>query len=99
MCVNGHRSRHSHNVGGASTLSNRGLPALVLSASKSSRQRENSALTVALTGHRYEHYNRARPHRGLHLDKPVPHSTTTVGGKVIRRDVLAGVIHEYEFAP
>ena len=44
------------------------------------------------------HYNRVRPHRGLQLDQPVPCSTTTVGGKVIRRDILGGVIHEYEVA-
>jgi len=52
----------------------------------------------AILGEYTEHYNRARPHRGLHLEQPVPRSTTTVGGKAIRRDVLGGVIHEYELA-
>ena len=52
----------------------------------------------AILGEYIEHYNRARPHRGLHLEQPVPRSTTTVGGKVIRRDVLGGVIHACELA-
>ncbi|MDA8040776.1 MAG: integrase core domain-containing protein [Actinomycetota bacterium] len=45
-----------------------------------------------------EHYNGARPHRGLQLEQPVPRSTTTVGRKLTRRDVLGGLIHEYELA-
>ena len=46
------------------------------------------------------HYNEARPHRGLHLDQPLPRSarSTTGDGKVIRRDVLGGIVHEYERA-
>ena len=46
------------------------------------------------------HYNEARPHRGLDLDQPLPRSAiSTIGdGKVIRRDVLGGIIHEYERA-
>ena len=43
-------------------------------------------------------YNEARPHRGLQLAPPVPRSITTLGTKVIRTDVLDGLIHEYEFA-
>ena len=46
-----------------------------------------------------EHYNRARPHRGLDLDPP--HPVTVASGAVgtIRcRDVLGGLIHEYELA-
>jgi putative transposase len=45
-----------------------------------------------------EHYNRARPHRGLHLEQPVPRATTLVGRKVIRRDILSGLIHQYDLA-
>jgi putative transposase len=46
-----------------------------------------------------EHYNRQRPHRALQLHPPVsstavPRSGTTLG--VRRRDVLGGLIHEYE---
>ncbi len=46
-----------------------------------------------------EHYNRQRPHRGLELRPPTgsegpPMSETAVG--VSRRDVLGGLIHEYE---
>ncbi|MHB1989033.1 MAG: hypothetical protein ACYCSF_13820 [Acidimicrobiales bacterium] len=40
----------------------------------------------------------ARPHRGLQLEQPVPRSTTTVGTKVNRRDILDAVIHDYELA-
>jgi len=46
------------------------------------------------------HYNDARPHRGLDLDPPLPRpaTSTTGDGKVIRRDVLGGSVHEYERA-
>jgi transposase InsO family protein len=42
------------------------------------------------------HYNRARPHRGLHLDVPEPISEPRHLGTVRRHDVLGGIIHEYE---
>lgn len=44
-----------------------------------------------------EHYNRARPHRGLDLHPPDPLPPTQSGGevRVRRRDVLGGLIHEY----
>jgi putative transposase len=44
-----------------------------------------------------EHYNRARPHRGLDLQPPDPglDSGAMQGTKVRRRDVLGGLIHEY----
>jgi transposase InsO family protein len=46
------------------------------------------------------HYNEARPHRGLQLDQPLPRLATsaTVDGEVIRRDVLGGIVHEYQRA-
>jgi len=48
-----------------------------------------------------DHYNRARPHRGLDLDVPVP-VPVQLGhrrsGEVQRRDVLGGLIHEYRNA-
>jgi transposase InsO family protein len=46
------------------------------------------------------HYNEARPHCGLDLDPPLPRPaiSTTGDGKVIRRDVLGGITHEYERA-
>ena len=45
-----------------------------------------------------EHYNGARPHRCLQLAPPVPRSISTLGRNVTRRDVLGGLIHEYELA-
>lgn len=48
-----------------------------------------------------EHYNNARPHRGLGLmspdHRPVP-PPWACGTRVGRRDVLGGLIHEYERA-
>jgi transposase InsO family protein len=49
-----------------------------------------------------EHYNGERPHRGLGLrapDPPVREPLRAPGmGKVHRRDVLGGLIHEYSLA-
>jgi transposase InsO family protein len=50
-----------------------------------------------------EHYNTARPHRGIGLDVPVPAPATTGtalpgGGRVERLDVLGGLIHDYRRA-
>ncbi len=44
------------------------------------------------------HYNQARPHRGLHLAVPEPCPGPNPQGTVRRRDVLGGIIHEYERA-
>ncbi|MFZ0667846.1 MAG: integrase core domain-containing protein [Acidimicrobiales bacterium] len=45
------------------------------------------------------YYDEARPHRSLDLDQPIPRPATTVAnGKVTRRDVLGGIVHEYERA-
>jgi putative transposase len=50
-----------------------------------------------------EHYNRHRPHRALRLAPPDPPTgSTTIGtdqpGKVRRRDLLGGLLHEYRQA-
>ncbi len=47
-----------------------------------------------------EHYNCARPHRGLDLEPPEPRfdAGKILRRKVRRRDVLGGLIHEYEWA-
>ena len=45
-----------------------------------------------------DHYNRARPHRGLQLAPPQPPLGPTVTGTIRRRDILGGLIHEYELA-
>jgi putative transposase len=44
------------------------------------------------------HYNWARPHRGLDQQTPIPHARCDVRGPVRRRDVLGGLIHEYDRA-
>jgi transposase InsO family protein len=51
-----------------------------------------------------EHYNTARPHRGLGLDMPISPlvddrgGSVEVGGPIERVDVLGGLIHEYRRA-
>ncbi len=50
-----------------------------------------------------EHYNTARPHRGIDLDVPMPVPMTTVttlpaARRIERVDVLGGLIHEYRRA-
>jgi len=42
------------------------------------------------------HYNRARPHQGLRQQTPVPFAPRALAGPVRRRDVLGGLIHEYD---
>ena len=59
------------------------------------RQHLHRILTTYL-----EHYNTARPHRGIDLGVPVPVpmaavTTLPVAGHVERVDVLGGLIHEY----
>jgi putative transposase len=48
------------------------------------------------------HYNQARPHRGLDLKTPEPRpdplSPRAYGARVRRRNVLGGLIHEYDLA-
>jgi len=45
------------------------------------------------------HYNQARPHRGLKLAHPLPQPVIpAMNGKIIRHDVLGGIIHQYEIA-
>jgi putative transposase len=45
-----------------------------------------------------DHYNRARSHRGLQLTPPRPPAASPATGAIRRRDVLGGLIHEYELA-
>lgn len=47
-----------------------------------------------------EHYNGHRPHRALDMEPPAPPNPPSPvddsSGRVLRRDVLGGLIHEYE---
>lgn len=45
-----------------------------------------------------EQYNRARPHRSLNLTPPHPATVAGTAGTIRRRDVLGGLIHEYDLA-
>jgi putative transposase len=50
-----------------------------------------------------EHYNTARPHRGINLDVPVAHGEPMPANvaqieRIERVDVLGGLIHEYRHA-
>ena len=50
-----------------------------------------------------EHYNRQRPHRSLDLGTPIPWvrgdpTSTTALPQLRRREILGGLIHEYEWA-
>ena len=42
------------------------------------------------------HYNQARPHQGLGQQAPLPYLQRAGSGPVGRRDVLGGLIHEYD---
>jgi transposase InsO family protein len=44
------------------------------------------------------HYNEARPHRGRQLATPLPRRAQPRTGEVCRRDILGGIIHEYDRA-
>jgi hypothetical protein len=39
-----------------------------------------------------------RPHRALGLGQPLPGAHAGSDGRIIRRDILGGLIHEYERA-
>ncbi len=42
------------------------------------------------------HDNRARPHRALGQQTPIPYAQRDLRGPVRRREVLGGLIHEYD---
>jgi putative transposase len=46
-----------------------------------------------------DHYNQARPHRGIDLDAPIPlEAVSDTSRPVVRVDRLGGLIHEYHRA-
>ena len=50
---------------------------------------------LAVMAEYVDHYNRARPHRGLGLDIPIPQVDLVASGPIVRRQRLGGVINEY----
>jgi len=48
-----------------------------------------------LTGY-VAHFNQARPHQGLEQQTPVPFAPSARAGPIRRRNVLGGLIHEYD---
>jgi putative transposase len=44
------------------------------------------------------HYNEFRPHRGRQLATPLPGHDQPRTGEICRRDILGGIIHEYDRA-
>ncbi len=50
-------------------------------------------LRAVITGY-VDHYNYARPYRGLGLDTPVPSHSAVARGPVIRHPRLGGLINE-----
>ncbi len=51
--------------------------------------------TVLLTAY-VAYYNQARPHQGIDQRCPIPVASTASAGPVERRDLLGGVLHDYE---
>ncbi len=43
-----------------------------------------------------DYYNRARPHQGLEQRCPVPLERVPRAGPIERRDILGGVVHDYQ---
>ncbi|MGH9107631.1 MAG: integrase core domain-containing protein [Acidimicrobiales bacterium] len=52
----------------------------------------------SVLGDYVRHYNESRPHRGLQLGTPLPRHDQPSTGKVRRRDILDGLVHEYDRA-
>ena len=52
----------------------------------------------SVLGDYVRHYNQARPHRGRQLATPLPRHELPNGGEICRRDILGGIIHEYDRA-
>jgi len=44
------------------------------------------------------YYNESRPHRGLQLDRPMPRPKDPIVGNIAGRDILDGIVHEYDRA-
>ena len=52
----------------------------------------------AVLGDYVRHYNETRPHQGRQLATPLPLHDQPRTGEICRRDILGGIIHEYDRA-
>ena len=52
----------------------------------------------SVLGFYVRHYNESRPHRGRQLAPPLPRHDQPHTGQIYRRDILDGIIHEYDRA-
>jgi transposase InsO family protein len=43
-----------------------------------------------------DYYNHARPHQGINQQAPIGHAPGAVEDPIQRREVLGGIIHDYE---
>jgi hypothetical protein len=43
-----------------------------------------------------DYYNHARPHQGISQQAPIGHAPGAVEDPIQRREVLGGIIHDYE---
>jgi len=58
----------------------------------------NERHLLAVLREYFDHYNHARPHRGLDLRVPVPPTVPKSTGSIVRRQRLHGIINEYSRA-
>jgi putative transposase len=43
-----------------------------------------------------DYFNTARPHQGLSQQAPIPFARGPALGPIVRRDVLGGILHDYQ---
>lgn len=43
-----------------------------------------------------DYFNTSRPHQGLNQQTPIPFARSSARGPIVRRDVLGGILHDYQ---